>query len=327
MRGHWEGWTDGWVGEERGVFFSHDLVLTGPGSFPPLSVSLLQTGPVCDWAGSSCLSWAFWHSSLSCPPHPPASGCLLVSVCFHLYWHTLSCFNSISCQSIYRYCVAHRLSFCLPFFGILFGLMDEALGKITINRKVMQRVGVLFSKSSKQLWSKHKVQMNLYLPHSTGESIFIIFYTILYYFWQAGPHNSLLSPSPVLLSFCGNTMWIVMFLSPVLDQPTLCIHSVCLNGLTALLTDKTLCVCVCFIANHTRQEFCIRIKRIMSIKRKFHFLKRCMKTTKFGKQTKVECYTLMTYRSADVAQAVMKLCDGPFRLLFEEGGFWIWVLI
>lgn len=33
------------------------------------------------------------------------------------------------------------------------------------------------------------------------------------------------------------------------------------------------------------------------------------------------------YRSAEVAQAVMELCDGSFRLLFEGGGFWIWVLI
>lgn len=334
-RGQSDAWTlgrmDGRVGgwRERGIFFTWPCIDRAR-LFPPTLCLSSPDGP-CLWLGWQFLPLLGILAFLPVmPPHPPASGCLLVSVCFHLYWHTLSCFNSISCQSIYRYCVAstaHRLSFCLPFFGILFGLMDEALGKITINRKVMQRVGVLFSKSSKQLWSKHKVQMNLYLPHSTGESIFIIFYTILYYFWQAGPHNSLLSPSPVLLSFCGNTMWIVMFLSPVLDQPTLCIHSVCLNGLTALLTDKTLCVCVCFIANHTRQEFCIRIKRIMSIKRKFHFLKRCMKTTKFGKQTKVECHTLMTYRSADVAQAVMKLCDGPFRLLFEEGGFWIWVLI
>lgn len=101
MRGHWEGWTDGWVGEERGVFFSHDLVLTGPGSFPPLSVSLLQTGPVCDWAGSSCLSWAFWHSSLSCPPIPlPPAVSWFLCVSIFIDTHSLALTPSLASLSI-----------------------------------------------------------------------------------------------------------------------------------------------------------------------------------------------------------------------------------
>lgn len=174
----------GW--RESGIFFTWPCIDRAR-LFPPTLCLSSPDGP-CLWLGWQFLPLLGILAFLPVmPPHPPASGCLLVSERFHLYWHILSCFNSISCQSIYRLArdgvasTARRLSFCLPFFGILFGLIDEALGKITINMKVMQsldRVGVLFSKSSKQLWSKHKVQMNLYLPHSTGESIFILFYII-----------------------------------------------------------------------------------------------------------------------------------------------------
>lgn len=69
-----DGWVGGWV-EKGGYFFTWPCV-GGASLSPPLSVSLPQTGCVCDWAGSSCLSWAFWHSSPSCPPSP----CLRLSL-------------------------------------------------------------------------------------------------------------------------------------------------------------------------------------------------------------------------------------------------------
>lgn len=122
MDGRMDRWVGGWV-EKGGSFFTWPCA-GGASLSPPLSVSLPQTGCVCDWPGSSCLSWAFWHSSPSCPPpHPPASGCLLPSEGFHLYWRSHSCSSSILCASIYRHCVVstrHHLSRHLRFSGSFF---------------------------------------------------------------------------------------------------------------------------------------------------------------------------------------------------------------
>lgn len=77
--------------------------------------------------------------------------------------------------------------------------------------------------------------MNLYLPCPTCENIF-----------DGQDHTTLCSAPPFRLpGLCGNAVWAVMLLSPVLDQPALCILSVCLNGLYAFLTDKAESVCVC----------------------------------------------------------------------------------
>lgn len=86
MCGRRNGWISRWM---DGDLFSHDLVLMGPASLPH-SVSLPHTDCVCDQAGSSCLSWAFWHSSQSCPPIPlpPAVFCPL-RVCIFTDSHRL----------------------------------------------------------------------------------------------------------------------------------------------------------------------------------------------------------------------------------------------
>lgn len=73
--------------------------------------------------------------------------------------------------------------------------------------------------------------MNLYLPRLTRKNIF-----------DEQDHTTFVLRRPRLQGLRGNAMRVVMLLSPVLDQPALCIHSVCLNGLAAFLTDKTECV-------------------------------------------------------------------------------------
>lgn len=60
--------------------------------------------------------------------------------------------------------------------------------------------------------------MNLYLPRLTRENIF------------DKQDHTVLGP-PGLLCVHDNIRGVVMLLSPILDQPTLCIHFICLNGL------------------------------------------------------------------------------------------------
>lgn len=60
--------------------------------------------------------------------------------------------------------------------------------------------------------------MNLYLPRLTRENIF------------DKQDHTVLSP-PGLLCLHGNIRGVVMLLSPILDQLTLFIHFICLNGL------------------------------------------------------------------------------------------------
>lgn len=78
--------------------------------------------------------------------------------------------------------------------------------------------------------------MNLYLPCPTCINIF-----------DGQDHTTPCSPPPraKFQSLCGNALWVVMLLSPVLHQQALCILPVCLNGLHAFLTDREESVCMC----------------------------------------------------------------------------------
>lgn len=71
--------------------------------------------------------------------------------------------------------------------------------------------------------------MNLYLPRLTRENIF------------DKQDHTVLSP-PGLLCLHGNIRGVVMLLSPILDQLTLFIHFICLNGLHFFLMCISLCL-------------------------------------------------------------------------------------
>lgn len=125
-------WMDGWVGgwvEKGGSFFTWPCV-SGASLSPPLSVSLPQTGCVYDWAGSSCLSWAFWHSSLSCPPLR-----LRLSPAFWGFPSllTLTLLLKLHLLSIYRHCVVstpYHISCNLCFFGSFFCKAQKTCSEI-----------------------------------------------------------------------------------------------------------------------------------------------------------------------------------------------------
>lgn len=108
--------------------FSHDLVLAGLASLPH-SLSLPQTDCVCDWAGSSCLSWAFWHSSLSCPPIPlpPAVSCpLRVSIFADAHSPALTLFFA---YSIYR----HRVMYVSTLASLLLPMLPRFIFLSVLN--------------------------------------------------------------------------------------------------------------------------------------------------------------------------------------------------
>lgn len=121
-QGWMDGWIEGWVGGwvEKGRSFFTWPCVGGASLSPPLSVSLPQTGCVCNWAGSSCLSWAFWHSSPSCPPTP----CLRLSLAlwgFPSLTHSLAWTSSFACLSIHivlcqHLAIFHKFSVSLKVF-------------------------------------------------------------------------------------------------------------------------------------------------------------------------------------------------------------------
>lgn len=119
MNGWMDGWVGGWVGGERGIFFHMTLCWRGQ----PLTPTPCLSSPdgLCLWP-----AWQFFPllGILAflpvVPPHPPASGCLLPSKGFHLYWRSLNMPDSIFCPSFYEgpgVSAAHHLLCRLCFSG------------------------------------------------------------------------------------------------------------------------------------------------------------------------------------------------------------------
>lgn len=120
-----DGWVvGGWV-EKRGIFFHMTLCWRGLASHPhSLSFFPRRTVSVTGLAVLASLG----HSGIPpChAPHPPASGCLLPSEGFHLYWSWFSCLSFIFCVPVYGQIYLYILRICLSYFWVYkWGLLEK----------------------------------------------------------------------------------------------------------------------------------------------------------------------------------------------------------
>lgn len=264
-------WMGMWVDGERGILFHMTLCRWGQ----PLTPTLCFSSPdgLCLW-----LDWQFLpllgilaFLLIMRPPHPPACGCLLLSERFHLCWSSLVSRGSIFCPSAYSVSCQHlTISHVVSYSPDILKKNPQTTSCFTGWTKVRCENNI---KEDKSTYTPHSMKvkcqkysgtenfsnaseihsnsprshtlMNLYLPRLTRENIF------------DKQDHTVLSP-PGLLCLHGNIRGVVMLLSPILDQLTLFIHFICLNGLHFFFF---MCISLCLF-----QSICIKKHRRIIIR-------------------------------------------------------------